>query len=130
MVGRGAASLQDHVEIHDTFLAESRDVNAEITKLANTVARPVDPVRAKIPTVAAKVRLEDHFPLERARVFCSQDKLVVRPEPPGRPRRCHMISHTSEAALRLRLLDSGAAMLWAVEDVPCATGRLHIWSVA
>ena len=123
VVGRGAALLHEHVELHSDFLGGSRDVNAEISKLANTVARPVIPERAKVPAVAAQVRPEDHLPPAKARVFCQQELLVLPSEPPGRPRRCHMISQDAEYQLRTRLLAAGAAMLWPVEDIPISGGE-------
>ena len=91
VVGRGAASLHEHVELHSSFLGGSRDMNSEISRLANTVARPVDPDRAKVPAIAALVLPEDHLPPAKAKVFMEQDKLVLQQEPPRRPRRCHMI---------------------------------------
>ena len=121
-VGRGAASLEAHVKSHEASLAEAHDVNDAIAKLANTVARPVDPARAKIPACASQVRPEEHLSPEKAHLFCHQDRLVVRPEPPGRLRRCMMISPENELALRQRLLEAGAGCLWPVDEVPCEGG--------
>ena len=54
VVGGSAASLHDHVDVRSEHFAEARDVNSVIGKLANAVAHPVDPSRAKIPSVAAR----------------------------------------------------------------------------
>ena len=115
--------LCEDVELHSYDLGGPRDVNAEISRLATTVARPNDPERAKVPVLAAQVAPEDPLPAEKAKIFTQQEKFILHPEPPARPRRCHMISEQNAARPRVGLLAAHAAILWPVEDIPSNVGE-------
>lgn len=78
--------------------------------------------RAKVPAAAARVLPEAHLPLRKAVVFCDQDRFAFR-QPPGRFKRCHIVSEVAEAELRARLLDAGAAMVWPLADVTHTRGE-------
>ena len=95
----------------------TRAVNTAISSLASTVAKPVDPERAKIPSCAAQVLPELHLDKKKAHEFCHQERLTLKPEPPGRPRRCHMCTEKAEVELRHRLLESQAALVWPLDEI-------------
>ena len=123
VVSRGTQTSQDHDEYNEECLTSTHSVNASIGKLANSVARPVILSRAKVPAAAARVLPEAHLPLRKAAVFCDQDRFAFRPEPPGRSKRCHMVSQGAEAELRARLLDAGAATVWPLADATHTRGE-------
>ena len=123
VVSRGTATLQTHFEAFEEQLFSSTSVNDTISRLATSVARPVIPSRAKVPPTAALVRPEDHLRPREAKVFCDQSRLVLKPEPPGRPRPCHMISRDNEHELRLKLLEAKAAKVVPLSSVAHADGQ-------
>ena len=88
--------------------------NASISQLVSTSATPVDPMRAKVPITSAGVKPEDFLKGSMRQTFCNQQFLVLSVEPPGCPRRCHMISQTHEVILRDRLLRSGGAAVFPI----------------
>ena len=92
--------------------------NASISQLVSTSAKPVDPMRANIPVTPANAKPEDVFKGNMRNSFRNQQSLVFDPEPTGCPRRCHRISTANEVVLRDRLLRSGGAAVFPIEDVP------------
>ena len=109
---RGTKRLASHVRDCSTQFLHPLSTNVSISQLASTSAKPVDPMGAKNPITPASVKPEDVLKGSMRQTFCNQPSLVLDVEPPGCPRRCHMISKTNEVILRYRLLRSGGAAVF------------------
>jgi len=114
---RGALRVNQH--LHENLIAlASSGSHRHISTLVNCCAFETQPERVKLPAKAGIIRPEDHLKGEHRYQFTHQELWTMDPEPPGRPRPCHLISHSNEAILRRRLLDAGAATLVPLCDVP------------
>ena len=114
---RGATRIREHIQSHCMPLAAS-GCGRHIQKFAKSCAFAVQAARAKIPSVAGTVDPAKYLKGGKLREFCHQEDWVLKVEPPGRPQACHLIDHQQEHLLRLRLLESGAAVLVRSSLVP------------
>ena len=94
---RGTKRLATHVR--NCFCSQrlhSLSTNASIYQLVSKSAKPVDPMRANTPVTSASIKPGDVLKGNMRNTFCNQQSLAFDSEPPGCPRRCHMISTANE----------------------------------
>ena len=115
---RGASRVNSHLQDNLIALTAPGGPDRFVAQLVNCCASEVKADRVKLPRRAAGIRPELFLKGEMQRQFCHQDEWTLHPEPPGRPRPCHLISREQERLLRKRLLDAGALRLVPLREAP------------